>query len=65
MASRPELIREEDVLRMTAVSHATLWRRRARGEFPEPQKVGTRSIGWLATEVAAWLDARSPKGSAA
>ena len=59
MASFPELIREKDVLKMAAVSHATLWRRRARGEFPEPQKVGARSIGWLATDVATWLDART------
>ena len=29
-----------------------------RGQFPKPIKTGERSVGWLESEIAAWIDSR-------
>lgn len=29
-----------------------------RGEFPSPVKLSARSVGWIASEVTAWQEAR-------
>jgi hypothetical protein len=40
------------------VSAATLWRRVAAGEFPEPVKLGERVTAWRAQDVRMWLAAQ-------
>lgn len=55
----------ERVLRLTAllavidISAPTLWRRVKDKSFPQPISLGGRSIGWLQSEVHAWIKARS------
>jgi prophage regulatory protein len=39
----------------TGLSRSTLYRRVAEGRFPAPVALGGRSIGWLNTEVDAWI----------
>jgi prophage regulatory protein len=36
----------------------------AAGDFPPPVQLGPHSIGWLAHEIDAWLDARADARSA-
>ena len=55
----------ERVLRLTAllavidISTPTLWRRVKDKSFPQPISLGGRSIGWLQSEVQAWIKARA------
>jgi prophage regulatory protein len=55
----------ERVLRLTAlltvidISAPTLWRRVKDKSFPQPISLGGRSVGWLHSEVHAWIKARA------
>lgn len=56
MALKKLLLREKDVVKITAMSRATLWRLRKLGIFPEPKVVGLRTIVWSPEEVHAFCD---------
>lgn len=47
----------KQVVELTNVSKAHIYALIARGEFPQPAKIGRRSI-WAAREVERWLEAR-------
>ena len=55
------MMRLPEVLEVTGLSHATIWRWVKSGDFPAPVKLGgirTRSIGWRFREVQRWFDSR-------
>jgi prophage regulatory protein len=56
-ASRPPpaFYRIRDVLRITALSRPTLYRRIAAGRFPPPVHLGGRAAGWSAAALQAWI----------
>ncbi len=47
-----------EVEERTGLSRTTLWRRLRNGEFPLPLKLGSSKIGWLESEIKAWLATR-------
>ena len=49
--------RKPAVLNRTGMSNATLYRRISEGLFPPGVTLGNRSVGWLAHEVDAMLNA--------
>jgi prophage regulatory protein len=53
------ILREQQVCEVTHLSHATIRRRVAAGNFPPPVKLGDgrdgAASGWLASEVVAWM----------
>jgi len=51
------VLRIRQVCEITGLSRATLYRRMLLGEFPERIPLGERSVGWLESEVRAWLAA--------
>ena len=59
-----ELDNPEKILRLHAVkarcglSRSTLYNQMAAGEFPLPISLGARSVGWLESEINAWISAR-------
>lgn len=44
-----------DVVRATNTSKATIYVWMKAGMFPRQRKMGTRKVGWLASDVDAWL----------
>ena len=56
----PAFFRIADVLRLTALSRATLYRRIADGRFPAPVHLGGRACGWTPAALQAWID--DPQG---
>jgi predicted DNA-binding transcriptional regulator AlpA len=52
--------RINDVMRMTGLSRATLYRRIAARRFPPPTHLGGRACGWRAAELEAWMS--DPQG---
>ncbi|RZU00893.1 helix-turn-helix transcriptional regulator [Rivibacter subsaxonicus] len=42
----------------TGLSGPTIRRWITEGRFPAPVPLGGRSVGWLSTEVDAWMDAQ-------
>lgn len=53
----PAFYRIADVIRLTALSRATIYRRIADGRFPRPVHLGGRACGWVPNELRAWINA--------
>ncbi|KTE17171.1 helix-turn-helix transcriptional regulator [Sphingopyxis sp. H115] len=49
------LMRLNEVLDLTGLSRATLYRKIAAGTFPPQHKLATRCCGWRASEINMWL----------
>lgn len=56
---RPErLIRRVEVESRTGLSKSVMYLLIARGEFPEPVRLGPRGTAWVESEVAQWIEQR-------
>ena len=54
-AGTDRVIRKPEVQKIVGLSDATIWRLERRGEFPKRIQLGGNSVGWLLSEVLAWL----------
>ena len=55
------ILRLPEVVEITGLSRATIWRRVKVGEFPKPVRLGglrSRSIGWYESAIREWLENR-------
>ena len=50
-----------DVVGMTGLSKATIWREEKSGAFPKRINLTPRRVGWIESEIIGWLESR-PKG---
>jgi prophage regulatory protein len=65
MNNEPErILSKQNVLDRVGVNHVTLWRMEKRGEFPKHVQISTGRVGWLESEVNAWIAALAEKRSA-
>jgi prophage regulatory protein len=56
----PAFYRLRDVVRITALSRSTIYRRVAEGRFPAPVHLGGRASAWQRTSLQLWID--NPEG---
>jgi prophage regulatory protein len=49
------ILRLPAVKTRTGLSRSTIYLRVAAGNFPKPISLGARAVGWVETEVEAWL----------
>jgi len=56
----PAFYRLRDVMRITALSRSTVYRRIAEGRFPAPVHLGGRATAWQSAALQAWID--DPEG---
>ncbi|WP_093180080.1 AlpA family transcriptional regulator [Variovorax sp. YR266] len=56
----PAFFRLTEVIRITGLSRATLYRRIAEGKFPPPVHLGGRACGWSRGALQRWID--DPEG---
>ena len=47
-----------DVKSLTTLSTSSIYRMMKSGDFPKQVKLSVQSVGWLASEVHIWIDAR-------
>ena len=52
------ILRRRQVEARTGLSRSTIYAGVAAGTFPKPVQLGAQSVGWLASEVDAWLRQR-------
>ncbi|HEY5330421.1 MAG TPA: AlpA family transcriptional regulator [Acidobacteriaceae bacterium] len=63
------ILRLPAVKTRTGLSRSTIYARVAEGRFPKPISLGARAIGWIDSEVEAWVarqidqSRRTPGGS--
>ena len=55
---RPLIHRKKGVIALTGLSATTLWRLTRRGEFPKPIRLSSGVVGWLDSEISAWIEER-------
>ena len=56
----PAFFRMADVVRITALSRATVYRRIAEGKFPPPVHLGGHACGWPRAALERWVE--DPEG---
>lgn len=56
----PAFYRLRDVMRISALSRSTIYRRIEEGRFPRPVHLGGRASAWPSAELQTWID--DPEG---
>lgn len=54
----PILLRRKDVQFRTGLARSTMYLYIQQGAFPKPVRLGRRAVGWLESEVSAWITER-------
>jgi len=49
-------LRERELRAMTGLSRTTRWRLERAGQFPRKRRISPGAVGWLESEVLAWMD---------
>ena len=49
-------LKERDVIAVTSLSHATLWRTMKNGRFPKPVLISPGRVGWRESAIVAWQE---------
>ena len=57
--STPIILRRPQVEARTGLSRSTLYQYIQDGLFPRPVSLGARAVGWLESDVTAWIAARA------
>lgn len=47
-----------DVVHVTTMSKASVYRNIQAGEFPKPIRISARRVAWRETDIVAWLEQR-------
>lgn len=55
---RHTILRLPEVKARTGLSRSTIYLRIAEGKFPPPINLGERSVGWVESEIEAWIAER-------
>ncbi len=53
------ILRLPEVLDRVGKSKASVYRDEATGRFPKRLALGANSVGWLESEIDAWIEARA------
>lgn len=57
--SSPNIMRRPAVEAKTGLSRSTIYQQMNAGTFPKPIRLGPKAVGWLESEVLAWIEART------
>ena len=58
-------VREPECLRRTGLSRTTRWRLEQQKKFPKRRRISDNAVGWLESELNAWMDQRASTETAA
>ena len=50
------ILRLPTVKAITGLSRSTIYLRMSEGSFPRQVNLGSRAVGWLASEIAHWIE---------
>lgn len=56
------LIRRREVEAHTGLARSTIYEFVAEGKFPPPVHIGARAVAWRESDVAEWIESRTPHG---
>ena len=52
------MLRRRQVEQRTGLARSTIYNYINKGEFPKPYRLGMKTVGWLESEINAWIDGR-------
>lgn len=52
------ILRRPVVESRTGLKRSSIYELMARGAFPSPVRLGPRAVGWLASDIEAWIESR-------
>lgn len=52
------ILRRKQVEQRTGLSRSTIYALLSKDQFPKPVNIGPRAVGWIESEINAWLNAR-------
>lgn len=58
-----QIIREKEVIKVVGLSRTSIWRKERLGTFPHRIKLGARAVGWLRSDLEAWLQGLKEQGA--
>ena len=58
------LMPKREVVQTTGLSATTIWREYRAGRFPKPHQLTPNRVGWLESEVRAWMADRTHSSQA-
>ncbi len=56
------VLRAREVIEKTGLSRTCLWRRERAGAFPSRRDLGGGLVGWLESDIDAWIESRPAVG---
>lgn len=66
LTNSDSILRLSEVVARTRLSRVTLWRMQRQGLFPLRRRLtGGRAVGWLSSEIEAWIVTRTAVASEA
>lgn len=60
-SSAPSILRRKQVEARTGLARSTIYDRIKAGTFPSPISLGSKAVGWIESEIDAWLTAQIRK----
>ena len=60
-----KILRRPAVETTTGLSRSTIYQHMQAGTFPKPIRLGAKAVGWLESEIIAWIKARTDERDAA
>ena len=55
-----QIIRLKEVMEITQLCKASIYKMRKQGNFPLPVQLTQRAVGWHLQDIKDWLDSRKP-----
>lgn len=52
------ILRRKQVEKRVGLSRSTIYAKIANGEFPAPIALSARAVGWLESDIIAWIESR-------
>ena len=52
------VLRRASVISRTGLSRSSIYLKMAQGQFPQSIRLGQRAVGWLESDVDAWITGR-------
>jgi prophage regulatory protein len=57
----PRIIRKKEVIQLTGLSQASIYRLMASNDFPKQIQITCKAVGWIESEVIAWIESTIQK----
>lgn len=58
ISKKERFLRLADVMARTGLSRSSIYQSISEGKFPQNINLGARSVGWLESEIDAWMQSR-------